>query len=71
MNKKVEVKVKIKPEIDTDFICKVCNGFGVIDMKPTIEKFAIPGKDYRATKCPMCGGSGYLDWINQILGGKK
>jgi transcription elongation factor Elf1 len=71
MNKKTEVKLKIKPEIKTDFICSVCDGFGVINMKPTVEKAPIPGKDYRTIKCKFCGGRGYLDWIEQVLGVKK
>jgi DnaJ-class molecular chaperone len=47
--------------------CENCNGWGNISPKGC-ETRAIPGKDYSIKTCSVCGGKGYVTWLEKVFG---
>lgn len=54
-------------EDEIKYTCRKCNGTGMLlTIKRIIEgRVAFDRKS--STKCPMCNGTGWVDWLQNLL----
>jgi hypothetical protein len=51
--------------------CKNCNGYGRVKKDMRSEETTIKEPVYGWYLCKVCWGTGYLDWISNIIRGNK